>query len=218
MQVSFLLVCKKGGNKLEALRRLLLRDRPYFLTALIIFIFGAFMGIQFYHNYPKEALNVIENALKTLQGLTHGHPIIQILVIFLNNTLKGIGALILGFLICFPPFLMLFGNGFIVGLLLMYWDIKLGLNPGHFFLLLAPHGVLELPAIFIATGIGIKFGVIPFKKLWRINKQDESYPDYREFFKELPRYLLLIVGMLFVAAIIEVTVTPFIISLFHLRG
>ena len=61
-----------------------------------------------------------------------------------------------------------------------------------------PHGIFELPAVFIALGIGIKLGMFIFQK-----KKLESLKNYS--INSLRVFLLIILPLLVIAGIIEGT-------------
>jgi len=61
---------------------------------------------------------------------------------------------------------------------------------------LVPHGIFELPAIFISLGIGLKFGTFIFQK-----NKSESFRRY--LWNSLQLFVLIIMPLLIAAAIIE---------------
>ena len=71
-------------------------------------------------------------------------------------------------------------------------------NEGGLLILLnlLPHGIFELPAIFLAFGLGLKFGTF-----WMKKKKIKTLLDY--FWNSLRVFLLIILPLLIIAAIIE---------------
>ena len=61
-----------------------------------------------------------------------------------------------------------------------------------------PHGIFELPAIFISLGLGLKFGTFAFQK----NKA-KSFKNY--LINSLRVFLLIVIPLLIIAGIIEGT-------------
>jgi len=61
---------------------------------------------------------------------------------------------------------------------------------------LIPHGIFELPAIFISLGLGIKMGFSFFSK----NKSEEFK---KRFFNSANVFLMIVIPLLIIAAIIE---------------
>lgn len=76
--------------------------------------------------------------------------------VFVNNAWVAALAFAVGILLAVPTVFVLFQNAANVGLVggLMAAHDKLGL----FFGLILPHGLLELTAIFVAAGVGMKIG------------------------------------------------------------
>ncbi|MEU7475972.1 stage II sporulation protein M [Lentzea sp. NPDC042327] len=76
--------------------------------------------------------------------------------VWTNNAWVAAACLLLGVLFALPPVYLLFTNAvnLAVGVGLMF-----GAGRGEVFLgLLAPHGLLELTAVFVAAGIGMRLG------------------------------------------------------------
>ncbi|WP_394621032.1 stage II sporulation protein M [Lentzea sp. JNUCC 0626] len=76
--------------------------------------------------------------------------------VWTNNAWVAAACLLLGVLFAIPPIYLLFTNALnvAVGVGLMF-----GAGRGELFLgLLAPHGLLELTAVFVAAGIGMRLG------------------------------------------------------------
>jgi stage II sporulation protein M len=138
---------------------------------------------------------------------------IQVLMIFITNT--GIGAImiLLGYMVAQV-------SGLWIGTLIMapIQAYKTGAIMAHIgsmtskgasFLIVAilPHGILELSASFLAMGIGLMLGYhISMKRT-----EDPSYQGtviIKEWWKT---FYKVIVPMYFVAALIEVYITPVLI-------
>jgi len=65
-----------------------------------------------------------------------------------------------------------------------------------------PHGIFELPAVFIALGMGLKFGGFIFQK--------EKIKSLREYFwNSLRVFLFVVLPLLIIAGIIEGTLIFF---------
>lgn len=122
--------------------------------------------------------------------------------IFINN-LKVVLLLSFGGALTFGglTFLNLILNGINIGTL--FYDFLIMEDIKAFFLLLLPHGIFEIPAIIIAGAAGFK---IPYELLrFALGKKEDiiSEEDAKEFFKLVAISIVLI----FIAALIESTVT-----------
>jgi stage II sporulation protein M len=74
---------------------------------------------------------------------------------------------------------------------------------------IAPHGILELPAILLGTSIGLRLGTQAWRRL--AGKADKTL--LAELGDGLRIYFTVIVPLLLVAAAIEVYVTPHVAGL-----
>ncbi|MGI5501106.1 stage II sporulation protein M [Lentzea sp. CA-135723] len=76
--------------------------------------------------------------------------------VWTNNAWVAAACLLLGVLFAIPPIYLLFSNAVNVALGI---GLMFGAGRGELFLgLLAPHGLLELTAVFVAAGIGMRLG------------------------------------------------------------
>lgn len=76
--------------------------------------------------------------------------------VWTNNAWVAAACLLLGVLFAIPPVYLLFTNALNVGVGI---GLMFGAGRGGVFLgLLAPHGLLELTAVFVAAGIGMRLG------------------------------------------------------------
>ncbi|MEM1712421.1 MAG: stage II sporulation protein M, partial [Acidilobaceae archaeon] len=82
-------------------------------------------------------------------------------------------------------------NGAIVGFIISLTNINMGLSYPAIFILLAPHGIIEVPALALVSSVFIAFFIGGLKL----------------FISILPRVIVTSLIMIFVAAIIESTVT-----------
>lgn len=161
----------------------------YFWIIVGLFLFSALIGFMFPENFVFFDELLKELAEKT-KGLGHGE---LTWFIFQNNILSSFMGLVLGiFLGVFP----LMGT-LINGLLLGYVYAKASAVAGWGVIwMLVPHGIFELPAVFISLGLGLKLGMFIFTK----NKKKELI---ERLVKSLKVFLLIVLPLLIIAAIIE---------------
>ena len=195
------------------LKKFLPQDRflLVFNSSLILFTMGIIFGCVFLSPVTdtasaKAALNELEKIIKgslTIPKTSLG------LALFLwgKNLLASALALVGGFLtFSLLPVLTLIFNGVIVG-----YAIKpiLYLHGTDFLLAsLIPHGILELPAFFLAASVGIYMGIEQALKL--INKRPKTYSA-----KTAAKFFVYIIfPLLLVAAFIEAFITPLIMFFF----
>ncbi|MEC0243975.1 stage II sporulation protein M [Paenibacillus dokdonensis] len=126
--------------------------------------------------------------------------------IFFNNSIKAVVMIFLGLFVGVLPILFLLINGMVVGYL-----VHSSMEQGNslFDLVvkgLLPHGIIEIPAIIIACAFGLQMGLLVLSSLGGSGK-GELKRRWREMFRRTLTASVWIVILLFVAAIIESTVT-----------
>ncbi len=160
----------------------------------IALVFLAFALIGFFIEMPEalsiQIIQMLEEIVARTQGLS-GFGIIKF--IFLNNIQSSILGLVLGIFIgIFPVFFAAF-NGYILGFVLF-----LSIQSGGVLELwkIFPHGIFELPAIFIALGIGLRLGMQALRR----GKKN----SFKSFILDAGRtFVFVVIPLLAIAAIIE---------------
>lgn len=139
------------------------------------------------------------------------------LLIFQNNLLTAVLSIFAGVVLALVPLLSIALNFFILGFLLAVFTLafqSLSHLPGLlvFVLSLVPHGILEIPALLIATGAGLKLGMswVPLKRPYWFKTGKRLWGNFKLGFQILP----LIVVMLFLSALLEVFVTGNLVKFF----
>ena len=161
---------------------------------IIIAVFFVFVLIGFFIPAPdslvEQILKFIEELIEQTQGMSQGG---LIKFIFLNNLQSSFYGMMLGILLGIFPILAAIANGYLLGFV-----SSMSVENGGFLVLwrLLPHGIFELPAIFISLGLGLKFGTFIFQK-----RKLEIFKEY--FFNSLRVFFLIILPLLIIAGIIE---------------
>jgi len=153
----------------------------FFASSIFGYVYSAKLGF-----FDK----LIEEIVKSTKDLDY---LEMIWFIFSNNVTSSLSALFLGvFFGIFPLFNALF-NGSILG----YVYSKATSVAGYLVIWrLLPHGIFELPAIFISLGLGIHLGF----SFFGANKIKTFKLRFKESFKV---FLVIVVPLLALAAIIE---------------
>ena len=150
---------------------------------------------------PKSLYDVIIPFIKNLIEQTQGMSQAQLIQFIIENNVKStfIGILS-GIVLGVFPAISAISNGYMLGFVSL-----VSVKAGWFLTLwkLFPHGIFELPAVFISLGLGIKMGTFIFQK-----KKIKSFVDY--FIKSLKVFLLIIIPLLIIAGIIEGTLMALI--------
>lgn len=173
-----------------------------------IYLVTLFLGFTVGYTTPAVAQAQAAH-FQAMQGnYIHAQVLyMQVLVIFLTNTGLGIIMMTVGYMIAqttglwFGTLLIAPIQGYKTGAIIANVSSR-----GADFILAAiiPHGILELSASFVAMGIGLLLG-------YHISMKRGEEPNYQGtvIIKKWKRiFYSYVVPMYFVAAIIEVYVTP----------
>jgi stage II sporulation protein M len=180
----------------------LARLRLYGIASIGFFALGAIAGGLALVLYPQAA-SQLQEFLKQFAQLFRGMSHLQLATaIFLNNSLKTALVIIFGPLLGVVPIIFLIINGAILGAVIPVSVESKGLWSS--LMAIIPHGVFELPAIFLGTSIGIRLGLHPIRRL--AGKADTTL--YSEIGYGIRIFITIIVPLLLLAALIEVFVTP----------
>ena len=189
--------------------------RPYLVMSVMLFFAGVIVG-----GTNPSLRGFLDSQLAWLAELgdlaeATGSPgLAFFLIIFFNNAIKSALVLYMGALFGIIPVFFLIVNGMILG----YLYTMIGEQGGNAALLflkgVLPHGILEIPAVLLACAFGMKFGGLVFRTLGALFKRRSGLADEYEAFviRSVPA-LLVIVAALLAAALIESTVTVWLISL-----
>jgi stage II sporulation protein M len=180
----------RTGNFLEAWN-FVKQSRNYIYIIIGVFIVSVIMGFVF--PAPDFIVEIIREIIKKLAEQTGGLNAIELMVfIFWNNLKLSFLGLSLGIVLGIFPVMMSFFNGYVLGFV-----SKITMREAGIFSLwrIFPHGIFELPAVFISLGLGIKLGFFIF------------YSDDRDFLKFIKKsffaFIFVVLPLLVVAAVIE---------------
>ncbi|MBN2245620.1 MAG: stage II sporulation protein M [Candidatus Aminicenantes bacterium] len=184
-----------------------------FILSAVLFTVTAVLAYIYFLYHPEQAQSVFAKLAEILRRkipLQSGFK--QAIAIFINNSMGSFLALFLGLVpFLFLPILSIISNGTAMGIVSAVSAAQ-GLNPSKIFISIAPHGLLELPALFYAAGLGIYISREIIKHL--------LFQEYvREPFIPLIRkiiitFLAVILPLLLIAALIESFITPALIKIF----
>ncbi len=167
-------------------------SRNFIWIAIGIFFFFALIG--FFVPLPENIQNEIISYFKKLILETQNFNSWEMIeFLFINNSNATFIGLFSGFLFGIIPFFHAILNGFVLG---FASAISVSENGLISLWRLFPHGIFELPAVFISLGLGFKLGSFIFFK--------NAKKKFREFFiKSINVYVFIILPLLVIAAILE---------------
>lgn len=155
-----------------------------------IFAFFTLVGLLF----PIFFVDVILEFMKKLLEQTSEMGSFELMrFILLNNLQSSLFSIVFGFVFGIFPVISSLVNGYMLGFVsaaVISEESVLSLWR------LLPHGIFELPAIFISIGMGMKFGTFVFRK-----KKWESFKEY--FWNSLRVFIFVVMPLLIIAAVIE---------------
>ncbi len=159
---------------------------------IIVGIFFIFALVGFFVPAPNYVSGLISSYVKEIVNEASGLSWLQLVsFIFFNNLKSSFFGLVFGIFFGILPSLLALANGYILGFvsnesvktngLLILWK-------------LFPHGIFELPAVFISLGLGLKLASKLFEKKGKFGEN---------FLKALRVFLFVVAPLLIIAAIIE---------------
>jgi len=175
---------------------------PLFLLCLLLFCFSLTMGFILGDGIPVDFLEEVLEAFPDFEQLSLPGLFLFILG---NNLFKSFLWMVSGVLFSAPPLFFTVFNGFFIG----WVSYTVGLEYGLTFTAAAllPHGVIEVPTILLSSAAGMSLG---YQLLNRLRGRGSLRA---ELGKALRLFIWRIAPLLFLAALIEVTVTPMMIYL-----
>jgi len=155
---------------------------------LIFFLLGLILSLSGIADVEviREAILEKFAQFKNLHG-TH-----LFFTIFLNNLQVVAIAFYLGIFFGFIPFFISMVNGLVMGLVFMMSDKA----PLYIIVKLIPHGVFELPAIFLAIALGFSLAK------W-VRERDKIVYIKKQLIEGTSIFVTVIVPLLLIAGIIE---------------
>ena len=159
---------------------------------------------------PVSTTGVISEdiaALEELGGILASLPSILIVVLIF---VKNVSVLLFSFafspVFCLVPIMALVVNGWILAIVSTIAIEAESL--GFVLAALLPHGIIEIPALMLGEAAALSFGAMVTMSLFNKEKRKLVMPNLKQNLK----YLLIAIGLLLPAAIIETYVTPLFLS------
>lgn len=184
-------------NTLKVKKNLFLESVNFVLSSKKFIFFSAFLFFLFFILGfiilpPEGLLEQFKKIIEEMQLLFLGASFFKMFVIiFLNNLRAGFLSLFSGIFFGIFPLFFILSNGYFGGFVSSRAVVSAGW--GSLFNLV-PHGILELPAIFICTGLGFKLGLFIFNK-------NETFLEI--FWRSIKAFFFIVIPLLFIAAIVE---------------
>ncbi len=166
--------------------------KNYFIFVVLLFFLitiAVYSGAQ-----NQELNNTLLEYLKKVAEKFEGKGIIEtIFLIFSNNLFVSFLAIVTGVFFGIMPLIFIISNGYALGFIAQKTVDIAGIT---ILWKLFPHGIFELPAVFISLALGLKLGTFVFA-----NKPWKTLWDY--FYKSMRVFFYVVFPLLVIAAIIE---------------
>lgn len=180
--------------------------KGYILFVSAMFILSTLMGCWYASINPELATQAFAE-INELFGIIKGlNPLVIMLIIFLNNSIKCLIALSLGIGFGLIPLAFVTYNGFLIGMIVFITERTEGIL--CILAALVPHAIIELPMILLSAAIGVKLGHDLLNTL-----QGKRVDMKKEFKRGALFYIYWILPLLFIAAAVETFVTPLIVAM-----
>ncbi|MCP8314337.1 MAG: stage II sporulation protein M [archaeon] len=175
----------------------------YMIVGSILFIFSTIIGYLVAEYLRLSILGELEGSFQWAVELD---PFTLMLFVFLNNSIKSLFAILLGFFFAIIPLLFVTINGLLIGMI--FFDaVK---EKGLAFILSAilPHGIIEMPIFLLSVAIGLRMGV---QTVLKLDGKDVKLKS--ELKNGLRFFILYILPLFLLSAFIEAFITPLFINI-----
>ncbi len=173
-----------------------LKDIKLFIY-LITGVFLLFVLIGLFIPAPEIIYDKILDFIKDLLKQTQDMSLSQLIGFIISNNIKStFFAIVFGIFLGIYPISTAVINGYVLGFVSL-----ISIENGGLISLwrLFPHGIFELPAVFISMGVGLKFGTFILQK-----NKIKAFKEY--LINSLRIFLLIVIPLLIIAGIIEGTI------------
>jgi stage II sporulation protein M len=162
--------------------------RLFIYGIIVVFFVSALIGYVFPVFFVDEIAQIIQEMVAEFEGVGILGAIAKI---FLNNIMAGFLAFVFGIFLGIFPVISAVTNGYLVGFVSSSVVEQNGISV---LWRLLPHGIFELPAIFVSMGLGVWLGMGFFQNNKKLKQK--ILDGLRVFF-------MVVLPLLIIAAIIE---------------
>jgi stage II sporulation protein M len=174
--------------------------RWYLLIIVAVFVVFVAIGYTVAVTSPTFTDQTISDVKDQVGPLKETSALELMLGIFENNVIKCFLVVVFGLAAGVAPLLFTVANGIVIGIVIGSVLGKAGLL--YVLVGILPHGIVELPMVFISGAIGLKLGYDVLRAL--IQKKVHLWKDVKE---GLLIFVFWVAPLLFVAAFLETFVT-----------
>lgn len=183
-----------------------MRFRWWIIIAIGLFGIGVILGLA----TPDSIADLFSEEIASLEefgGILAPFTVVTVIVLFIKNGVTLLLSFALSPIFCLVPILTLTLNGWLLALVSSIVAEEESL--GFILVGVLPHGIFELPALFIGEAAALSLGTMAIVALFKKEERSRLLPSLRQNFK----YLLIALALLLPAAIIETYLTPWLLDL-----
>ncbi len=179
--------------------------KKWIFIAILLFGIGLAVGLT----TPTSVINLLFEDVTALQELSNILIPFRFLTVILILA-KNVSVLLLSFALspffCLVPILALTVNGWLLAFVsaAVIQEKSLGFVLAG----LLPHGIVELPAFILGEAAALSFGATAILALFKEERRNLLLPSL----KQNLRYLMVALVLLVPAAIIEIYITPLLLT------
>ncbi len=179
---------------------------PYMAASTIVFLIGVAGGLIALAAIPQASAAVEESVAEFVELARGFSPLGIFVFIVLNNAVKAAVMMSLGIAFGVIPVLFLVSNGIVLAVVAALIAEREGVAVAIVGLL--PHGILELPAVLLAAAAGLRLGAAALERV-----RHPATDIKMELVDAWRLFVVLILPVLFLAAVIETLVTLFLLMM-----
>lgn len=194
-------------------------NKKYIVNSTVIFTISIIIGYIFINKDNPFIMSSLETFIKMAEEIkANDSTLFSIVTIFKNNLLVAIFMIFLGIFFGILPIMLLVFNGLLIGFLIKIIIVDSGQTIGYILVGIIPHGIFELPAIIISAAFGIRLGVSIIRLIQGELTKNKTFNRalFLHVIKQTPTIGLIVTVMLLLAAVIESTITPFLLTKFFI--
>ena len=184
-------------------------NKNLMLLSIGLFLLGSISGFYIFKVLLNNNPEVIDTFLKEFQDmfgpLKEMTSLELFYTIFFVNTRTSFLIMMLGVFLGLFPFISLWGNGTVLGLIYGKFMAEGG-DPIVFLMGILPHGVVEIPAILIAASQGFRIG----KEIISPPNGKSRSESLRVNIRKGLKLFAIIIPLLLIAAFIEVYISAYL--------
>lgn len=187
----------------------LLKTLTYVTISFILLVL--LTTIMFYYN-QDTAKEIIMSFLEANADMINESGDVLMTSLIINNVTASMISIIIGFVpFLFVPIFSLVINSVMIGATLGFTTIASSTSVFKILMLgIMPHGIFELPALFISMSMGVYLCNKISRKI--LGKEKESII---EVIKNIVKtFIIIVIPLLILAGIVEAYITPILISNF----